>query len=56
VLDEPTEGLDPVMKERFVGLLAEHRQAGGTTFLWTSPPWKVTVLSTALSSGVTWSR
>ncbi|MEV0284838.1 ABC transporter ATP-binding protein [Kribbella sp. NPDC050820] len=33
VLDEPTEGLDPVMKERFVGLLAEHRQAGGTTFL-----------------------
>ena len=33
VLDEPTEGLDPVMKERFVGLLAEHRAAGGTTFL-----------------------
>jgi ABC-2 type transport system ATP-binding protein len=33
VLDEPTEGLDPVMKERFVGLLAEHRQAGGSTFL-----------------------
>ncbi|MEU4294289.1 ABC transporter ATP-binding protein [Kribbella sp. NPDC026596] len=33
VLDEPTEGLDPVMKERFVGLLAEHRAAGGTVFL-----------------------
>jgi ABC-2 type transport system ATP-binding protein len=33
VLDEPTEGLDPVMKERFVGLLAEHRRAGGTVFL-----------------------
>jgi ABC-2 type transport system ATP-binding protein len=33
VLDEPTEGLDPVMKERFVELLAEHRAAGGTTFL-----------------------
>jgi ABC-2 type transport system ATP-binding protein len=33
VLDEPTEVLDPVMKERFVGLLAEHRQAGGTIFL-----------------------
>jgi ABC-2 type transport system ATP-binding protein len=33
VLDEPTEGLDPVMKERFVELLAEHRTAGGTTFL-----------------------
>ena len=33
VLDEPTEGLDPVMKERFVELLAEHQDAGGTTFL-----------------------
>jgi ABC-2 type transport system ATP-binding protein len=33
VLDEPTEGLDPVMKERFVELLAGHRQAGGTIFL-----------------------
>lgn len=33
VLDEPTEGLDPVMKERFAGLLDDHRQAGGTTFL-----------------------
>jgi ABC-2 type transport system ATP-binding protein len=33
VLDEPTEGLDPLMKERFVELLGEHRRAGGTTFL-----------------------
>lgn len=33
VLDEPTEGLDPVMKDRFVGLLAEHRAAGGTILL-----------------------
>ncbi|MDX3005065.1 hypothetical protein PWY87_25535 [Kribbella solani] len=33
VLDEPTEGLDPVMKERFAGLLDEHRRAGGTIFL-----------------------
>lgn len=33
VLDEPTEGLDPVMKERFVGLLEEHERNGGTTFL-----------------------
>jgi ABC-2 type transport system ATP-binding protein len=33
VLDEPTEGLDPVMKDRFVGLLRDHRAGGGTTFL-----------------------
>jgi ABC-2 type transport system ATP-binding protein len=33
VLDEPTEGLDPVMKERFIALLAEYRAAGGATFL-----------------------
>jgi ABC-2 type transport system ATP-binding protein len=33
IMDEPTEGLDPLMKERFVALLAEHRSAGGTTFL-----------------------
>jgi ABC-2 type transport system ATP-binding protein len=33
VLDEPTEGLDPVMKDRFVDLLAEHRTAGGSTLL-----------------------
>jgi ABC-2 type transport system ATP-binding protein len=33
IMDEPTEGLDPLMKERFVSLLAEHRSGGGTTFL-----------------------
>jgi ABC-2 type transport system ATP-binding protein len=33
VLDEPTEGLDPVMKGRFVELLQDHRRAGGTVFL-----------------------
>ncbi len=33
VLDEPTEGLDPVMKDRFVDLLSEHGKAGGTLFL-----------------------
>ncbi|HEV8572542.1 MAG TPA: ABC transporter ATP-binding protein [Actinomycetota bacterium] len=33
IMDEPTEGLDPLMKERFVALLAEHRSGGGTTFL-----------------------
>ena len=33
ILDEPTEGLDPVMKDRFMALLREHRAAGGTNFL-----------------------
>ncbi|HEV8683277.1 MAG TPA: ABC transporter ATP-binding protein [Actinomycetota bacterium] len=33
MMDEPTEGLDPLMKERFVDLLGEHRRTGGTTFL-----------------------
>lgn len=33
VLDEPTEGLDPVLKERFMALLQEHRALGGTVFL-----------------------
>ena len=33
IMDEPTEGLDPLMKERFVDLLTEHRRGGGTTFL-----------------------
>jgi ABC-2 type transport system ATP-binding protein len=28
VMDEPTEGLDPVLKERFLDLLDEHRAAG----------------------------
>jgi ABC-2 type transport system ATP-binding protein len=33
VLDEPTEGLDPVMKDRFITLLSEFREGGGTIFL-----------------------
>lgn len=33
ILDEPTEGLDPVMKDRFVSLLSEHTAAGGTVLL-----------------------
>jgi ABC-2 type transport system ATP-binding protein len=33
VLDEPTEGLDPVMKDRFVSLLSEHTAGGGTILL-----------------------
>ena len=33
VLDEPTEGLDPVMHERFVDLLLRHRNRGGTALL-----------------------
>jgi ABC-2 type transport system ATP-binding protein len=33
ILDEPTEGLDPVMKDRFLSLLQEHTADGGTLFL-----------------------
>ncbi len=33
VLDEPTEGLDPVMQHRFYQLLREYRQQGGTVFI-----------------------
>lgn len=33
VLDEPTEGLDPVMKERFVELALDHRDRGGTALI-----------------------
>ena len=33
VLDEPTEGLDPVMQHRFYQLLREFRQNGGTVFI-----------------------
>ncbi|HEX2178673.1 MAG TPA: ABC transporter ATP-binding protein [Actinomycetota bacterium] len=33
ILDEPTEGLDPVMKERFLELLVGHRERGGTALL-----------------------
>ena len=33
LLDEPTGGLDPLMREEFLNVLAEHRQRGGTVFL-----------------------
>ena len=33
VLDEPTEGLDPLMQEAFYALLADVRQRGTTVFL-----------------------
>ena len=33
ILDEPTEGLDPLVQETFFGLLAEARDAGRTVFL-----------------------
>jgi ABC-2 type transport system ATP-binding protein len=33
VLDEPTEGLDPLMQESFYALLADTRRRGGTVFL-----------------------
>jgi len=33
ILDEPTEGLDPLMQEAFFGLLDEARGAGRTVFL-----------------------
>lgn len=33
ILDEPTEGLDPLMREAFYGLLADLRQRGRTVFL-----------------------
>ncbi|MBI4261090.1 MAG: ABC transporter ATP-binding protein [Actinobacteria bacterium] len=33
IADEPTGGLDPLMRERFVGLVAEHARGGGTVFL-----------------------
>jgi ABC-2 type transport system ATP-binding protein len=33
ILDEPTEGLDPLMQEAFYDLLAEVRQRGRTVFL-----------------------
>lgn len=33
VLDEPTQGLDPLMQQTFLDLLREHRDAGGTVFL-----------------------
>jgi ABC-2 type transport system ATP-binding protein len=33
ILDEPTEGLDPLMQDRFIGLLREHKARGGTVFM-----------------------
>lgn len=33
ILDEPTSGLDPLMQEVFYKLLADHKAAGGTTFM-----------------------
>jgi ABC-2 type transport system ATP-binding protein len=33
IMDEPTEGLDPFMKERFLQLLDEHRDRGGSILL-----------------------
>jgi ABC-2 type transport system ATP-binding protein len=33
ILDEPTEGLDPLMQERFIGLVEEYRAGGGTIFM-----------------------
>jgi len=33
ILDEPTQGLDPLVQQEFYGLLDEARARGGTTFL-----------------------
>jgi ABC-2 type transport system ATP-binding protein len=33
ILDEPTEGLDPLMQQAFYGILAELRAAGRTVFM-----------------------
>jgi ABC-2 type transport system ATP-binding protein len=33
VLDEPTTGLDPLMQEEFLDVIAEYRDRGGTVFL-----------------------
>ena len=33
VLDEPTTGLDPLMQEEFLTLIAEYRERGGTAFI-----------------------
>ena len=33
ILDEPTEGLDPLMQESFYGLLADVKRAGATVFM-----------------------
>src|SRR5260370_42141896 len=33
ILDEPTEGLDPLMQESFYGLLADAKKRGRTIFM-----------------------
>ena len=33
ILDEPTGGLDPLMQEEFLSVVAEHRNSGATVFL-----------------------
>src|ERR1039458_317510 len=33
ILDEPTEGLDPLMQEAFYGLLADVKRGGATVFM-----------------------
>jgi ABC-2 type transport system ATP-binding protein len=33
ILDEPTTGLDPLMQEEFLAVVAEHRDRGATVFL-----------------------
>jgi ABC-2 type transport system ATP-binding protein len=33
ILDEPTEGLDPLMQEAFYGLLSDAKRAGATVFM-----------------------
>lgn len=33
ILDEPTEGLDPLMQESFYGLLSDAKRAGATVFM-----------------------
>ena len=33
ILDEPTEGLDPLMQESFYGLLADVKRGGATVFM-----------------------
>jgi beta-exotoxin I transport system ATP-binding protein len=33
ILDEPTNGLDPIMQREFLALVREHRDAGRTVFL-----------------------
>lgn len=36
LLDEPTDGLDPLVREEFMGLLADHMADSPTTLLWST--------------------